>query len=147
MNSAWRKPGPVTQTIIVALMYKSNTCRDTHSQYWGRVTHNQCMVLQDRRFHHLVFTVKNTCLLFITNRFAQFFLCPLFTSSATEREVNAVDSENDKNLQNDSWRLFQLEKATCDSKHDFSKFGTGMGIKSICDYYFCSIFQNVIIYL
>ncbi|KAK2166410.1 hypothetical protein LSH36_39g02054 [Paralvinella palmiformis] len=59
------------------------------------------------------------------DRFAQFFLCPLFTSSATEREVNAVDSENDKNLQNDSWRLFQLEKATCDPKHDFSKFGTG----------------------
>ena len=25
-------------------------------------------------------------------RFAQFFLCPLFNSDATDREVNAVDS-------------------------------------------------------
>jgi insulysin len=59
------------------------------------------------------------------SRFAQFFLSPLFTASATEREVNAVNSENDKNLQSDSWRLYQLEKATADPKHPFSKFGTG----------------------
>ena len=38
------------------------------------------------------------------DRFAQFFLSPLFTPSATEREVNAVNSENDKNIQNDAWR-------------------------------------------
>ncbi|XP_042894803.1 insulin-degrading enzyme isoform X2 [Parasteatoda tepidariorum] len=59
------------------------------------------------------------------HRFAQFFLCPLFTESATEREVNAVDSEHEKNLQSDTWRLAQLERATCDPNHDFSKFGTG----------------------
>ncbi|GIY21913.1 insulin-degrading enzyme [Caerostris extrusa] len=59
------------------------------------------------------------------DRFAQFFLCPLFTEKATEREVNAVDSEHEKNLQIDSWRLVQLEKATCNPQHDYSKFGTG----------------------
>ncbi|ELU09335.1 hypothetical protein CAPTEDRAFT_155510 [Capitella teleta] len=58
-------------------------------------------------------------------RFAQFFICPLFTASATEREVNAVHSENDKNLQNDTWRLHQLERSTADLSHAFSKFGTG----------------------
>lgn len=31
--------------------------------------------------------------------FASFFTCPLFTESATSREINAVDSENSKNLQ------------------------------------------------
>ncbi|CAL1267103.1 unnamed protein product [Larinioides sclopetarius] len=59
------------------------------------------------------------------DRFAQFFICPLFTEKATEREVNAVDSEHEKNLQIDSWRLLQLEKATCNPEHDYSKFGTG----------------------
>ena len=59
-------------------------------------------------------------------RFAQFFLQPMFTESATEREVNAVNSENDKNLKNDQWRLHQLEKATSDPNHDFFKFGTGI---------------------
>ncbi|PVD29637.1 hypothetical protein C0Q70_08892 [Pomacea canaliculata] len=59
------------------------------------------------------------------DRFAQFFLSPLFTSSATEREVNAVNQENDRNLQNDAWRLFQLDKSLCRPGHDFGKFGTG----------------------
>lgn len=59
------------------------------------------------------------------DRFAQFFLEPLFTPSMTGREINAVNSENDKNLQNDSWRFHQLEKSLANPKHDFSKFGTG----------------------
>ncbi|XP_032806215.1 insulin-degrading enzyme [Petromyzon marinus] len=59
------------------------------------------------------------------DRFSQFFLCPLFDASCKDREVNAVDSENEKNLMNDSWRLFQLEKSTGNPTHPFSKFGTG----------------------
>jgi len=59
------------------------------------------------------------------DRFSQFFLCPLFTESATEREVNAVNSEHEKNIPNDTWRINQIEKVTADQKHDFSKFGTG----------------------
>ncbi|KAK0053563.1 insulin-degrading enzyme-like isoform X1 [Biomphalaria pfeifferi] len=59
------------------------------------------------------------------DRFAQFFTSPLFTPSATSREVNAVDSENSRNLQSDPWRLFQLEKSLARPEHDFSKFGTG----------------------
>ena len=59
------------------------------------------------------------------DRFAQFFLKPLFTESATEREVNAVDSEHVKNVANDGWRLSQLERSTSNPNHPFSKFGTG----------------------
>ncbi|XP_075072253.1 insulin-degrading enzyme isoform X1 [Mixophyes fleayi] len=59
------------------------------------------------------------------DRFAQFFLAPLFDESCKDREVNAVDSEHEKNLMNDAWRLFQLEKATGNPKHPFHKFGTG----------------------
>ncbi|CAL1547485.1 unnamed protein product [Lymnaea stagnalis] len=59
------------------------------------------------------------------DRFSQFFRNPLFTPSATGREVNAVDSENSRNLQSDPWRLFQLDKSLARPDHDFSKFGTG----------------------
>lgn len=59
------------------------------------------------------------------DRFAQFFLCPLFTESATERELQAVDSEHSKNRLNDMWRLLQLSRSTADPGHPFSKFGTG----------------------
>uniref|UniRef100_A0A672HCC5 Insulin-degrading enzyme n=1 Tax=Salarias fasciatus TaxID=181472 RepID=A0A672HCC5_SALFA len=67
------------------------------------------------------------------DRFAQFFLCPLFDESCKDREVNAVDSEHEKNLMNDAWRLFQLEKATGNPNHPFSKFGTGSNPDSLSD--------------
>ena len=59
------------------------------------------------------------------DRFAQFFICPLFNEDSTERELRAVDSEHAKNLQNDTWRNFQLLKSLCRKDHPFSKFGTG----------------------
>eukprot|EP01090_Pellita_catalonica_P013689 TRINITY_DN3308_c0_g1_i2.p1 TRINITY_DN3308_c0_g1~~TRINITY_DN3308_c0_g1_i2.p1 ORF type:complete len:962 (-),score=160.08 TRINITY_DN3308_c0_g1_i2:14-2899(-) len=59
------------------------------------------------------------------DRFAQFFIAPLFTEDATDRELNAVDSENAKNLQNDTWRKYQLLKSTSNPAHPFSKFATG----------------------
>ena len=59
------------------------------------------------------------------DRFAQFFLCPCFTESATGRELKAVDSENAKNLQADNWRLMQLTKWASNPAHPFHKFGTG----------------------
>ena len=58
-------------------------------------------------------------------RFSHFFLTPLFTESATEREVNAVDSENSNNQKNDMWRLIQIERSFSNPQHDYAKFGTG----------------------
>lgn len=57
----------------------------------------------------------------------------MFDESCKDREVNAVDSEHEKNLMNDAWRLFQLEKATGNPNHPFSKFGTGLS-----EYYYLS---------
>uniref|UniRef100_A0A6U3RP04 Peptidase M16 N-terminal domain-containing protein n=1 Tax=Ditylum brightwellii TaxID=49249 RepID=A0A6U3RP04_9STRA len=59
------------------------------------------------------------------DRFAQFFISPLFNESSTSREMQAVDSEHCKNLQSDFWRLFQLYKSLAKSSHPFSKFGSG----------------------
>ncbi len=59
------------------------------------------------------------------DRFSQFFIAPLFTESATERELNAVDSEHQKNLQRDGNRLYQLQKSQANPEHPFSKFSTG----------------------
>ncbi|WWD20389.1 hypothetical protein CI109_104865 [Kwoniella shandongensis] len=59
------------------------------------------------------------------DRFAGFFTEPLFNEDCTEREIKAVDSENKKNLQNDAWRFFQLEKHLAKQGHPYRKFGTG----------------------
>lgn len=59
------------------------------------------------------------------DRFAQFFVSPLFLESTLERELQAVDSENKKNLQSDLWRLMQLNKSLSNPKHPYSHFSTG----------------------
>lgn len=59
------------------------------------------------------------------DRFAQFFIAPLFTDSATDRELKAVDSEHNKNLTSDTWRLYQLDKSTSNPAHPYFKFATG----------------------
>ncbi|KAG5318579.1 IDE enzyme, partial [Pseudoatta argentina] len=59
------------------------------------------------------------------DRFAQFFLAPLFTENLTELELNAINSEHEKNVANDTWRFDQLDKSSASLDHPFSKFGTG----------------------
>jgi insulysin len=49
---------------------------------------------------------------------------PLFTASASERELNAVDAENGKNLTLDSRRELQISKH-CGRDHPYLKFSTG----------------------
>ncbi len=57
--------------------------------------------------------------------FSNFFMAPLFTSSGTEREVQAVNSENSKNLTADGRRRLQILKDIADPLHYYSKFSTG----------------------
>ncbi|EGO21183.1 hypothetical protein SERLADRAFT_363280 [Serpula lacrymans var. lacrymans S7.9] len=58
-------------------------------------------------------------------RFAAFFHSPLFSSSCTFREVNAVDSEFKQNIPNDSVRLAEVDKRLCKEGHPYKKFGCG----------------------
>lgn len=59
------------------------------------------------------------------DRFAQFFVEPLFLENTLDRELRAVDSENKKNLQSDTWRLHQLDKSLSNPKHPYCHFSTG----------------------
>lgn len=59
------------------------------------------------------------------DRFAPFFLEPLFRLDCTDRELRAVDLENKKNLQNDNWRLYQLDKSLSNPEYPYSGFSTG----------------------
>lgn len=59
------------------------------------------------------------------DRFAQFFIAPLFTVGATDREVLAVDSEFQKGLHKDHWRNQELLKVFINAEHPFSHFGFG----------------------
>lgn len=52
-------------------------------------------------------------------------MSPLFLSETLDRELKAVDSENKKNLQNDNWRLSQLNKSLANPEHPYNHFSTG----------------------
>ena len=59
------------------------------------------------------------------DRFAQFFIQPLFTPSATDREIQAVHNEDAKNKLADVWRSSQLLNHLAVPEHPYHKFGTG----------------------
>jgi len=59
------------------------------------------------------------------DRFAQFFIAPLFNPGMAERELRAIDSEYRNGKTNDAWRNFQFLKSISNQKNPFSKFGCG----------------------
>ncbi|KAI2864641.1 hypothetical protein CBS12448_2857 [Aspergillus niger] len=74
---------------------------------------------------NVTITKDKTPLYGALDRFSQFFIQPLFLPDTLDRELRAVDSENKKNLQSDTWRLEQLGRSTSSEKHPIRKFATG----------------------
>ena len=77
----------------------------------------------DRTVYHFVLAHEN--LREALDRFSGFFSCPLFTEELTDRELHAIDSENNKNLQEDGRREYQLLRSTAKDGHPLQRFGTG----------------------
>lgn len=74
---------------------------------------------------HYFFSINPTQLEGGLSRLAAFFYAPLFTESLAAREINAVDSEFKRNLQNDARRLLQIRKYLGLEGHPIRNFGTG----------------------
>ncbi|XP_071554221.1 insulin-degrading enzyme-like isoform X2 [Temnothorax nylanderi] len=60
------------------------------------------------------------------DRFAQFFIAPLFSENLIEKEINgAIHLEYKENLTNDEWRFIALETLSVKPDHPYSKFSLG----------------------
>jgi len=59
------------------------------------------------------------------DRLAQFFIGPLFTQDYAEREVNAVNSELQKNLEIDGWRTWRVQNSLARPGHPAGRFAIG----------------------
>lgn len=59
------------------------------------------------------------------DRFAHFFIDPLFFEGCVNRELYAVDQEHAKNLEHDGWRLYMILKETGNKEHPHAMFSTG----------------------
>ena len=78
---------------------------------------------RDRTNYHL--EVQPAAFEGAVDRFAQFFIAPKFTPEFNEREVNAVHSEFQKNLEDDGWREYSLRNSVYRPGHPARNFGTG----------------------
>jgi insulysin len=60
--------------------------------------------------------------------FSRMFAEPLFDLNYMNKEIDAVNSENEKNLNQDSWKEHQLLKHLADQSHPYNRFSTGNNI-------------------
>lgn len=101
--------------------YKSETIfGDILAKYDG--THN---AYTDMNYTCYYFSVSCEAFEKTLDIFCNFFVNPLFTKSAIEREMNAVQAEHNKNFYDDGWRESQMLRDIADPSNIMNGFGTG----------------------
>lgn len=96
--------------------------------YYQKLIHDNggyCNAFTSHDSTNYYFKVDSYKLLKVLEIFSRFFIDPLLKPDAVEREMNAVDSEHAKNINNDDWREFQITKFLISPDHPYNKFGTG----------------------
>jgi len=71
------------------------------------------------------FTIFNEKLEEAIDMFSRFFIDPLFDEGSVNREINAIQSEHDKNIQQDNWRMSHFYGLISKKDSMINKFGTG----------------------
>lgn len=71
------------------------------------------------------YSIQQYALLESLEIFSHFFIDPLLDKSSVEREMSAVNSEHEKNRNDDGWRHEDIIKVLCHPDHSYKKFGTG----------------------
>lgn len=79
----------------------------------------------DKEETNFFFTVNSDSLEGALDIFSHAFTDPILLEDAVLREVNAVNSEHEKNLFNDAWRIFRLVEIATDPNHPLHNFATG----------------------
>ncbi len=71
------------------------------------------------------FDIEKDSLAPALDRFAQFFIAPLFNEEYVNRERNAVNSEYQSNLENDGRRSYSIFKQVMNPEHPLAQFSVG----------------------
>ncbi len=85
--------------------------------------YNNAYTSRDHTNYH--FEIRHEAFEGALDRMAQFFIAPLFTPEFTDREMNAVNSEFQKNLESDGWRQYQLHCSHYPASHPANHFNIG----------------------
>lgn len=71
------------------------------------------------------FDINNNYLYDALDIFSQFFISPLLTKDAINREINSVNSEHKKNILSDNWIQYEILKRNLNKNNPFNNFTTG----------------------
>ena len=71
------------------------------------------------------FSVFNDGIEHLMDIFSRFFIDPLFNEDAVQREINAVNSEHQKNINDDNWREYQTIRNLANKDNKWNTFATG----------------------
>ncbi|MCG3200558.1 MAG: Protease 3 [Gammaproteobacteria bacterium] len=85
-------------------------------------TENAYTAFENTNYH---FSIDKDYLEGGVDRFAQFFVAPLFTADYVQREKNAVNSEYKARIKDDDRRLYSALQQVVNPRHPFSKFAVG----------------------
>ncbi|CAM3845667.1 Protease 3 precursor [Vibrio aerogenes CECT 7868] len=77
------------------------------------------------------------------DRFALFFISPLFNEEALDKERLAIESEYKLKINDDTRRLYQVHKETINPLHPFAKFSVG-NLQTLSDRNGVSIRQEIL---
>ncbi|KAF7778613.1 hypothetical protein Agabi119p4_2958 [Agaricus bisporus var. burnettii] len=125
LNDPWDMPGLAHFCEHLLFMGTEQFPRENEYQEYLTKNNGGSNAFTSTTNTNYYFNVTTSALTGALERFSSFFHSPLFAPSCTSRELNAVDSENKKNLQSDVWRIFQVNKHLSKPDHVWSKFGTG----------------------
>lgn len=85
-------------------------------------SHNAYTAYENTNYY---FDIEKQSLAGALDRFAQFFIAPLFNAEYVNRERNAVNSEYQSNLQSDGRRGYSIFKQVMNPDHPLAQFSVG----------------------
>ncbi len=85
-------------------------------------SHNAYTAYENTNYY---FDIEKDSLAPALDRFAQFFIAPLFNEEYVNRERNAVNSEYQSNLENDGRRSYSIFKQIMNPAHPLAQFSVG----------------------
>ena len=85
-------------------------------------SHNAYTAYENTNYY---FDIEQQSLAPALDRFAQFFIAPLFNEEYVNRERNAVNSEYQSNLLNDGRRAYSIFKQVMNQDHPLARFSVG----------------------
>lgn len=128
-TGSWEEPNehPGLAHFLEHMLFLGTSAYPQENEYHQYITQNggqdNAFTMNDQTAY--MFSINNNALDGALHRFAYFFKEPLFNPSGVKRELNAIDQEYAKNIENDNFRIDHVMKILARPEHPQSRFNMG----------------------